>query len=181
MTVKALVDIASVTPNIDHALVVAALLWPHHPRGSLFYVGRRSTLRASDADREQVAERLRKATGEGRLSAEELEQRLSTLFRARTYGELDALVADLPSGTPARSRTRPLAHVRNIPAPALVVLVPMAMAIAVAAVMIVVTVFACWVLMITIAWLALGRRRPYYPPMRYYRRTVHHAYGRWRA
>jgi ABC-type transport system involved in cytochrome bd biosynthesis fused ATPase/permease subunit len=128
-----------------------------------------------------VAERLRQATGEGRLLAEELEQRLGAVFRARTYGELDALVADLPSGrqTPARTRSRPLARVRTLPAPALVVLVPMAMAIAVAAVVVVATMFMFWALMVTIVWLAFGHRRPYYPPMRYYRRTMRHAYGRW--
>ena len=58
---------------------------------------RQATLRASDADREQVAERLRHAAAEGRLLAEELEERLGTALSARTYGELDALVADLPS------------------------------------------------------------------------------------
>jgi hypothetical protein len=57
----------------------------------------------------------------------------------------------------------------------------MAMAIAVAAIMVVVTVFAFWALMVTIAWLAFGHRRTYYPPLRYYRRGMHHAYGRWRA
>jgi len=55
------------------------------------------SLRASDADREQVAERLRHATAEGRLNADELEGRLHALFAARTYGELGALVADLPA------------------------------------------------------------------------------------
>lgn len=154
-------------------------------------MGRRSTLRASDADREQVAERLRQATAEGRLLAEELEQRLGTLFRARTYGELDALVADLPAGRDAPARTRPrprpLARVRNVPAPALVVLFPMAIAIAMAAVVVVVSVFAFWALMITIAWLAFGHRRPYYPmrhyhrAMRDYHHTMHHALGRWRT
>jgi ABC-type nitrate/sulfonate/bicarbonate transport system permease component len=144
-------------------------------------VGRRS-IRASDADREQVAERLRQATAEGRLLAEELEQRLGAVFAARTYGELDALTADLPSGrnAPVRTRTRPLARVRQLPAPALVLLVPMAMAIAIAAVVVVVTITAFWALMITIAWLAFGHRRPYYPA-RYYRRTMRHAYSRWRA
>jgi hypothetical protein len=153
-------------------------------------MGRRSTLRASDADREQVAERLRQATGEGRLLAEELEQRLGAVFRARTYGELDALVADLPGrrDVPARSPRRPLARASHLPAPALVLLVPMAMAMAVAAVVIVTMVFAFWALMITIVWLALGHRRPYSYPMRQYRRTMReyrrttrHAYGRWRA
>lgn len=56
------------------------------------------SLRASDADREQVAERLRLATAEGRLNTDDLDERLQTLFAARTYGELDALIADLPAG-----------------------------------------------------------------------------------
>ena len=54
-----------------------------------------SSLRASDSDREQVAERLRCATAEGRLTADELEERLEVLFASRTHGELDALEADL--------------------------------------------------------------------------------------
>lgn len=53
-------------------------------------------LRVSDADRERVAERLRVAAGEGRLTLEELEQRLEAAYRTRTYGELEPLVADLP-------------------------------------------------------------------------------------
>ena len=43
---------------------------------------------------------------EGRLLADELEERLGAAFSARTYGELDALVADLPA-TPSRHRGRP--------------------------------------------------------------------------
>ena len=61
-------------------------------------------MRASDADRERVTECLRKAAGEGRLEADELEQRLEAALSARTYGELDAVEADLPRG--ARPRTR---------------------------------------------------------------------------
>ncbi len=53
-------------------------------------------LRASDSDREEVADRLRRATSEGRLTGDELEERLEALYAARTYGDLDALVADLP-------------------------------------------------------------------------------------
>jgi Domain of unknown function (DUF1707) len=56
-------------------------------------------LRIGDADRERVAERLRTAAGEGRLSPEELEERLEAAFAARTEAELAPLVADLP---PAR-------------------------------------------------------------------------------
>ena len=65
-------------------------------------MARRATLRASDADREQIAEQLRHAAGEGRLDPEELEERLETVFSARTYGELDAVVVDLP-GDDARA------------------------------------------------------------------------------
>jgi hypothetical protein len=53
-------------------------------------------LRIGDADRERVADRLRQAAGEGRLSPEELEERLGAAFAARTAGELEPLVADLP-------------------------------------------------------------------------------------
>lgn len=64
------------------------------------------SVRASDSDREQVAERLRHATVEGRLSPDELEDRLGALYSSRTYGELDALVADLP----ATSSPAPVRH-----------------------------------------------------------------------
>lgn len=66
--------------------------------------------RASDSDREQVAERLRHATGEGRLTGDELAQRLESLYAARTYGELDALVVDLPADRAPERR-----HIRRGP------------------------------------------------------------------
>jgi hypothetical protein len=54
-----------------------------------------------------VAERLRHATAEGRLSADELGERLEALYSARTYGELDVLLADLPvSSSPDQPRVR---------------------------------------------------------------------------
>ncbi|SOD61973.1 protein of unknown function [Streptomyces zhaozhouensis] len=56
----------------------------------------RAGLRASHADREAVAERLREAAGEGRLELEELEERLEAAFSAKTYGDLAPLTADLP-------------------------------------------------------------------------------------
>jgi hypothetical protein len=56
-----------------------------------------SDLLASDADRERIAEQLRAAAGEGRLTAEELEARLERALSARTEAELAPLVADLPS------------------------------------------------------------------------------------
>jgi hypothetical protein len=61
-------------------------------------------LRASDADREGVAERLRGAAGEGRLTADELEERLEAAFSAQTQAELEPLTADLPSPRPRTTR-----------------------------------------------------------------------------
>ncbi|MFJ9635740.1 DUF1707 domain-containing protein [Streptomyces sp. NPDC101178] len=57
-------------------------------------------MRASDAERERIAELLREAVAEGRLDMDEFEQRLDTAYKARTHGELEPLVSDLPaSGT----------------------------------------------------------------------------------
>lgn len=56
-----------------------------------------SQLRASHEDRDAVIEALRVAAGDGRLTAEELDERLETAFTARTYGELATLTADLPT------------------------------------------------------------------------------------
>lgn len=73
-------------------------------------MARPSNVRASDADREQIADRLRKAAAEGRLLAEELEQRIEATFTARTYGELDALVEDLPNDRIAASHPHAVMH-----------------------------------------------------------------------
>jgi hypothetical protein len=54
-------------------------------------------LRASHEDRDQVVEVLRTAAGDGRLTAEELDQRLDAALTARTYAELAVLTADLPT------------------------------------------------------------------------------------
>jgi hypothetical protein len=52
-------------------------------------------LRASDADREAAVDRLRRASVEGRLDADELEDRLSDAYRARWTSDLDRLTADV--------------------------------------------------------------------------------------
>jgi hypothetical protein len=57
----------------------------------------RSELRASHDDRDRVVEMLRVSAGDGRLTAEELDDRLEQAMTARTYGELARLVADLPA------------------------------------------------------------------------------------
>ena len=53
-------------------------------------------IRASDADRDKVAERLRDAMAEGRLSPVEHEERLDVLYKAKTIGELAPIISDLP-------------------------------------------------------------------------------------
>jgi hypothetical protein len=55
--------------------------------------------RASYEDRDRVVELLRIAAGDGRLSADELDQRLEMALSARTYGELAALTKDLPEAS----------------------------------------------------------------------------------
>src|SRR5579859_7251096 len=57
----------------------------------------RSELRASHDDRDRVVELLRVSAGDGRLTADELDERLELAMTARTYGELAKLVADLPA------------------------------------------------------------------------------------
>ncbi len=54
-------------------------------------------MRASDADRERVAQVLHNALSEGRITVNELEERLSTVYAAKTVGELKPVTEDLPS------------------------------------------------------------------------------------
>jgi hypothetical protein len=57
---------------------------------------RRASLRASDADRERFVAALRQHHVDGRLTAEELDERTGKAYAARTLGDLDALATDLP-------------------------------------------------------------------------------------
>jgi hypothetical protein len=57
----------------------------------------RRNLRVSHEDRDQVVERLQVAAGDGRLTAEELDERVGSALTARTYGDLDVLLTDLPA------------------------------------------------------------------------------------
>ncbi|MGG2458479.1 DUF1707 SHOCT-like domain-containing protein [Streptomyces sp. RGM 3693] len=54
-------------------------------------------MRASDADRDRIAEILREALAEGRLDAEEHAERIDVVYRAKTMGELEPVVRDLPA------------------------------------------------------------------------------------
>ena len=67
----------------------------------------RSELRASHEDRDRVVEMLRVSAGDGRLTAEELDERLELAMTARTYGELARLVADLPAAGSAAGAPAP--------------------------------------------------------------------------
>lgn len=72
---------------------------PSGPFGSFINWGRRD-LRVSDAEREAVVDSLRHHAGEGRLTVDELTQRVEQAYGARTIGELEAVQRDLPR-TPA--------------------------------------------------------------------------------
>ncbi|MFF3623659.1 DUF1707 domain-containing protein [Streptomyces sp. NPDC002467] len=65
-----------------------------------------SELRASDADRDRIAQRLADALAEGRLNSEEHSERLDSLYELKTVGELEALVRDLPA--PGAGQDRPV-------------------------------------------------------------------------
>jgi Domain of unknown function (DUF1707)/Cell wall-active antibiotics response 4TMS YvqF len=54
-------------------------------------------LRASDADRERIANVLRDAAGDGRLTMAELDERLDAVYAAKTYAELEPITHDLPA------------------------------------------------------------------------------------
>jgi Domain of unknown function (DUF1707)/Domain of unknown function (DUF4190) len=59
--------------------------------------GEPRTMRAADTDRDRVVELLNVAYSQGRLSKDEYDGRLENAFSARTYGDLDQIVADLPA------------------------------------------------------------------------------------
>jgi Domain of unknown function (DUF1707) len=61
-------------------------------------------LRVGDAEREAVAEILRREHVNGRLDAIEFQERLDGSLTAKTYADLDALVADLPADNPPARR-----------------------------------------------------------------------------
>jgi hypothetical protein len=114
-------------------------------------------LRASDAEREEVAERLRQAAVEGRLLAEELEARLGAVFSSRTYGDLDRLVADLPG--PARPWRHSSPGLLSLcAAVALVIAVPVVLLVLAAVLLVVSGVLALWVLWLGFGWWFFSHR-----------------------
>ena len=91
--------------------------------------GRDPDLRAADADRESTAERLRTSHTEGRLDLDEFQQRVERCYEAKTLGDLDELVRDLPrqDGDPGQRypsrRSRPVRGRLAPLAPILIVLI----------------------------------------------------------
>jgi hypothetical protein len=73
------------------------------------------SVRAGDADREDVGERLRRHHAEGRLDSEEFQQRIDHCYQAKTIGELQQLVSDLPGEHERPTTRRTLWRLRPIP------------------------------------------------------------------
>lgn len=76
-------------------------------------VGQRQ-LRVSDHDREQVAEQLRQAAGDGRLTLDELDDRLAQAYAAKTFGDLEPLTHDLPGAGPGAAAAPAVAPVNRV-------------------------------------------------------------------
>lgn len=64
-------------------------------------------IRVSDADRDRVAARLRDHFAEGRLTQEELDERISAALSAKTFGDLRHVMADLPQPEPVPATAAP--------------------------------------------------------------------------
>jgi uncharacterized protein DUF1707 len=73
----------------------------------------RRDVRASDAERDRAVEALRAHAQAGRLSSEELEERVGAALAATTRADLDALQRDLPGEQPRRSVAAPRARSRR--------------------------------------------------------------------
>ncbi len=75
-------------------------------------------MRASDADREQVADVLRQAASDGRLSLTELEERIEALYAAKTYADFEPVIRDLPGDLPLPPSAAIVRRAAAAPAPA---------------------------------------------------------------
>jgi hypothetical protein len=85
---------------------------PYNPPWGRGSSGRRAsqanpTMRVSHAERTEVADRLSKHYGDGRLDEEEFNERLDRAMKAKTQSDLDGLFDDLPEPETPRSVTRP--------------------------------------------------------------------------
>ncbi|MEW1642947.1 MULTISPECIES: DUF1707 domain-containing protein [unclassified Streptomyces] len=74
-----------------------------------------SALRASDADRDRIADILREALAEGRLDSDEHAERVEGVLSAKTVGELEVFIQDLPAAHGHRPRTPSYSPAPNRP------------------------------------------------------------------
>src|SRR3954469_17413188 len=74
-------------------------------------------MRASDTDRDRVADQLREALAEGRLTAEEHAERIDAVYQAKTYAELAPIVTDLPATGGVSAAAPPRVVGDDLPAP----------------------------------------------------------------
>ncbi|WP_351226177.1 DUF1707 domain-containing protein [Streptomyces sp. NPDC002133] len=89
---------------------------PVAPAGPAGIADPAGAIRASDADRDRIADILREALAEGRLDAEEHSDRIDAVYRAKTVGELEPIVRDLPSATrPPRPAPASYAYGPEVP------------------------------------------------------------------
>ena len=126
-------------------------------------MSRYESLRASDADRDAVVDRLREAASEGRLDPEELEERVEAALRARTYGQLGGLLGDLPQNDIApqrhpRRRGAPLARSALVGA-GLLAGATLAIAVVVLVVVLVLAAAAAWLAVMLLCAVCCGSRR----------------------
>lgn len=153
-------------------------------------MSRQGSIRASDADREQIVDRLHRAATEGRIASEELEHRVSVALKAKTYSDLEATVADLPgprsrsqTGSERRRRSAGGWAVSTVRAnPLLLLLVIPVLAVTVA---IVLTITVLWAVFALLTMMFGGRRQPGAPPWVHAARggvgSLGGPHGPWRA
>ena len=74
-------------------------------------------MRVSDSDRERAADLLREAAGHGRITMDELDERLEVAYTAKTYGDLAAVTRDLPqpAQAPGTAQRAPVGRIGGTP------------------------------------------------------------------
>jgi cation transport ATPase len=138
-------------------------------------MARRGSFRASDEDRERIIERLHKAATEGRIAAEELEHRVSSALKARTYDELDSTVADLPAprsrgGREPEHRSAGRRAISTITANPVLLLFAIPVLAVSAAMLLAVTMV--WLVLMVVVLVLGGRPRLSAPPWAHARRHL---------
>ena len=124
--------------------------------------GRDPDIRASDADREEAADRLRKGHAEGRLDLAEFQERLERCYESKTLGQLSALVSDLPRPVQRSEQSR-LARLHPARWPLLPILIVLFVAASAAATGHGHHVFWLWLPVAFLCWrMSSWRRRHWY-------------------